>query len=469
MPADTAEWAEQPASPEQILPRPNPNRAVAVAEEQEHRGCSFDLVVSLAAKGFVILTGPSGTGKSKAALDLSVALQNLTMGAEESPSYALVPVGADWTDTRNLLGYRNPFGAPRKTEAGEVTHESYHVTDTLRLLLKAADPDRAEVPHILILDEMNLSHVERYFSPFLSLMEAGRIEGVGRPELLSPEIITVIAEVLQAEAPNAAETEAAIRLSNEGTGLPISPNLYVVGTVNVDETTYMFSPKVLDRAHVIEMEAVRPSAFIQKEETAAAMQVDPQVALETFINSRQFREEGFYDQTHPSIFIAEAAGRFGIPAATADEIVNAATTLLDGAYKLLRPVGFPFGFRTIVEIFGYVFTWMQVMDQVAEDDSYHSRWPEALDQAFLQKVLPKIHGNRRQLGTSLLALHAFLLGKDKTGTPPARYQSGDAEEWSIEPGETLVLPTGEPMVKSRRKLADMHQQLSATGYVSFVR
>src|SRR5439155_177966 len=85
--------------------------------------------------------------------------------------------------------------------------------------------DHPETPHILVLDEMNLSHVERYFADILSAMESG-------------EEITLHSDG-QARSP----VPERVRWPK---------NVYVVGTVNVDETTYMFSPKVLDRANVVE-------------------------------------------------------------------------------------------------------------------------------------------------------------------------------------------------------------------------
>ena len=90
-------------------------------------------------------------------------------------TFELVTVGPDWTSPKLLLGYRTPFGKVRKLEDGSETNESYEITNVLRLLLRASHPDVAEVPHFLIFDEMNLSHVERYFAPFLSLMEAANV------------------------------------------------------------------------------------------------------------------------------------------------------------------------------------------------------------------------------------------------------------------------------------------------------
>ena len=104
----------------------------------------------------------------------------------------------------------------------------YMKSNALKLILEAGKPENKDKPFFLILDEMNLSHVERYFADFLSAME-------------SKEEIPL----------HDSEDEKIIPQSIE-----IPKNLFVIGTVNVDETTYMFSPKVLDRANVIEFSTI---------------------------------------------------------------------------------------------------------------------------------------------------------------------------------------------------------------------
>ncbi len=167
-------------------------------------------VTSLLTKPFVILTGLSGSGKTKLALAFALWI------CEDNAQYKIIPVGADWTNREPLFGYPNALEANK-----------YILPDSgaLTLMLEAAKEQNQNKPYFLILDEMNLSHVERYFADFLSAMESGEPiplhNGVG-----------------------------------DWHGVPSSiklpKNLFVIGTVNIDETTYMFSPKVLDRANVIE-------------------------------------------------------------------------------------------------------------------------------------------------------------------------------------------------------------------------
>ena len=170
-------------------------------------------ISSLATKPFVLLSGLSGSGKTK----LAQAFAQWICESEEQ--YCIVPVGADWTNREPLLGYVNAL-EPNKYILPE--------NKALELIIKANED--TEKPYFLILDEMNLSHVERYFADFLSVME-------------SKDKFKLHSSDLSLDGGNE------IKVKREYSW---PQNLFVVGTVNIDETTYMFSPKVLDRANVIE-------------------------------------------------------------------------------------------------------------------------------------------------------------------------------------------------------------------------
>ena len=163
---------------------------------------------------------------------LRFELPQKTQTHEESrDTYVKVAVRPDWTDNRGLLGYYNPIT------------EQYHSTPCLQLLLEANKENKAAIvekrvphPYFLVLDEMNFARVEHYFSDFLSCLRSGE------PLHLHDRLI--------------------LEGNEEGAGLPvpralsIPPNLFFTGTVNVDETTSMFSPKVIDRAFTLEFNTV---------------------------------------------------------------------------------------------------------------------------------------------------------------------------------------------------------------------
>lgn len=190
---------------------------------------SHDLLLrftaALSAKRFLILSGLAGSGKTKLAQAFA---RWLTLAPEEGQlaAYALIPVGADWTGNDNILGYPDGLDATK-----------YVTRPALDLIQRAAQPENSGYPHFLILDEMNLSHVERYFADLLSLIESGETTELYRPGVN-----------VDGETQFRADVEPILRLP---------PNLFIIGTVNVDETTYMFSPKVLDRANVIEFRMAR--------------------------------------------------------------------------------------------------------------------------------------------------------------------------------------------------------------------
>src|SRR4029079_17596463 len=98
---------------------------------------------------------------------------------------------------------------------------AWSVPAPMAFMLKALeDPEH---PYLLLLDEMNLAHVERYFADVLSGMESGH-----------------------ACLPNLARGGDGLWRQRAGamSTVVFPRNLWIVGTVNVDETTYMFSPKV---------------------------------------------------------------------------------------------------------------------------------------------------------------------------------------------------------------------------------
>jgi len=430
----------------------------------------FWLTISLCSKPFAILTGPSGTGKSKIAIELASAFDYgaaLPSSLEKSRSrpatcLAYVPVGADWTDQKNLVGYANPFGTKRQVNGSE-TYLTYEITEALKLMLRAMHPNYRNVPHFLILDEMNLSHVERYFSSFLSLIEADRSAGgSGSFELITRKDLQLICEVLQVQGESPMEIEAAEALLNQQRGLPFPANLFVIGTVNIDETTYMFSPKVLDRAFVMEMKSVDPSIYLEEQEVESGSKmfetktITGNEAAELFERSIQRRLNGNWERQKPVDILKKVVT--GIEPETLNAVITGVKLTLSGSYQLLEPVGFGFGYRVVNEIFHYLAVWLEAQHlQSKGSEGFASEWNFALDEVVMMKILPKIHGNRRQLGDSLKALANFF------SQGVASYDIG-SESVKIEDNNKLnfTLP------KSQKKAEQMNRLLHGSGYTTFI-
>ena len=178
--------------------------------------------LSLKSKPFVLLAGTSGTGKTRL-----VRLFAEAIGAYGSGRYKQIAVKPDWSDSMDLFGHVN---LDNKFVPGAI----------IEFIKKAAD-DPDKLPYILCLDEMNLARVEYYFSDFLSIMETR--------DWVEDEIVT---DNLVPKICYSGDEDAEKLYSN----LMIPENLYIIGTVNMDETTFPFSKKVLDRANTIEFSYV---------------------------------------------------------------------------------------------------------------------------------------------------------------------------------------------------------------------
>jgi hypothetical protein len=180
----------------------------------------------LQSKHFVILSGLSGTGKTRLALYYARAVHGVADPKAQDPFLFVCAVRPEWTDPTGLTGYY------------DVLSNRYVVPPFLEaVLLATAHPAS---PVFVVLDEMNLARVEYYLSDVLSAIETG-------------EPLTLHSNSVPLEGTTGTSIRAAV---------PLPPNLYITGTVNVDETTNPVSDKVLDRAVVIDMSTVDLAGFL---------------------------------------------------------------------------------------------------------------------------------------------------------------------------------------------------------------
>lgn len=431
--------------------------------------CSLDLVAALAAKPFVILSGTSGTGKSRSTLRLAEELQELYAGTVKQQIFQLVVIGPDWTSPKRLLGYRTPFGQTRTLADGSETNESYEITETLRVILRACHPTSTKIPHFLVFDEMNLSHVERYFAPFLSLMEASSIlaDSENAP-IVDRHSLSIISEILDLEDKTSVEAESARLLVKNEQPLKLPPNLFYVGTINVDETTYMFSPKVLDRAHVLEVRALTPSQYVSGVSPDKSIEVEQ--ANKLLREAIDAREAGEAARAGPGEILDLLSSKHGVEVSDLAAAKTLTLRVLDGCFHLLAPPGFEFAYRVVKEIHVYMLVWIKAqLEMGATPKEAMQTWVSGLDRAIFQKVLPKIHGNRSTLGDSLIAMAAFLGGSHGQSSPPAKYTLGVDALIQIDAKDAITLPSGTSFELCRGKLLSMHERLVARNYVSFVK
>ena len=357
--------------------------------DREHALLTDVFFAALAAKPLVILTGLSGSGKSLLAKALGEWFGE--------GRFLMLPVRPDWTGPESLFGFEDVLrGAGNGSRC-------WHVPEALEFLTKAAnDPDS---PHLLVLDEMNLAHVERYFADVLSGMESR-----------SPCL------------PSVRRGEHGWTL-NDSARIPFPRNVFVVGTVNIDETTYMFSPKVLDRAFTFEF---RVCADDLQEDASRPGPVEPGSLSTVNILQRATTDDGFQER-HKSRSHAVLAER------------------LRDLHRLLDNTGFEFGHRTFFEAMRFAAFYDAVTDGGANGDT-------SLDLIVKMKVLPRVHGSYRILNSVLQDLGVFCHDPDRAGGGTVADRCGDVFESD---GDAARLPL------SFEKLQRMNRVLRANQFVSF--
>ncbi|CEJ73174.1 GTPase subunit of restriction endonuclease [[Clostridium] sordellii] len=202
-----------------------------------------NLFLSLKTKPFVILAGISGTGKSKIVRLFSEAIGATT----ENKQFNMISVRPDWNDGTELMGYKN-------------LNDDFIDGSLTKIIKEASKPENKNKPYFACLDEMNLARVEYYLSDYLSIIESRKKVG--------QDIIT--------------DSE-----------LQIPDNIYLIGTVNMDDTTFTFSRKVLDRANTIEFSDVNLENLFEEitEEEITPIKVDNRFLKTTYLKTMDIEEE----------------------------------------------------------------------------------------------------------------------------------------------------------------------------------
>ena len=204
-------------------------------------------ITAIKSKPFLLLAGISGTGKSRIVRELARACWDVDSEeykAHKPKNYEMVQVKPNWHDSSELIGY-----------VSRINGEKYVVGPFLQFMVKAIkDPEH---PYFLCLDEMNLAPVEQYFAEYLSVVESRKSENgvVVTDPIVDYEPTEAYISLINQLFGDDAEKSEYLKAEN-GKRLSIPQNLIVVGTVNMDETTFSFSRKVLDRAMTIEMNDV---------------------------------------------------------------------------------------------------------------------------------------------------------------------------------------------------------------------
>lgn len=202
-------------------------------------------ITAIKSKPFLLLAGISGTGKSRIVRELAKACWEVGSEEYKDPkpkNFQMIQVKPNWHDSSELIGYVSRVSGTAEFVAG----------DFLKFVARAWED--TDTPYFFCLDEMNLAPVEQYFAEYLSVVETRKVGDDGT--IMTDPILEKVDEGWYFNLTASLTTDEDVRKMFNTAGVSIPQNLIVVGTVNMDETTFSFSRKVLDRAMTIEMNKV---------------------------------------------------------------------------------------------------------------------------------------------------------------------------------------------------------------------
>lgn len=338
---------------------------------------------ALRTKPFMLLAGISGTGKSRIVRKLAQAsvtedLQKLydpksvekgfnRWELHKPANFELVQVKPNWHNSLEVVGYKSNIGGAH-----------YEFTPFVEFVVRAWK--HQEVPFFLCLDEMNLAPVEQYFAEFLSAIESRSIENdeyetdpIIKPfiefgnDVCTQMINHLVGKVDASKVvPESIEAKLVERFKTKGLTLP--KNLFVLGTVNMDETTFSFSRKVLDRAMSIVMNNVE---------------------YDKFFTGETENDMAEFDDNTKSLLIDRPIR--GLEAE--DNGADLVEQYLTAINEVLNETPFKLGYRAANEALLYVSAAHQFDNNIDVNT--------ALDEFTLMKILSRIEGDKRSIGSLL--------------------------------------------------------------------
>ena len=322
-------------------------------------------LTALRTKPFMLLAGISGTGKSRIVRKLAQATTTQKYENDEDrwkdnrpENFELIQVKPNWHNSMDVVGFYSNIS------------KKYEFTPFVEFIVKAWQ--HQDTPYFLCLDEMNLAPVEEYFAEFLSAIESRSTDENG--EYITDPIIKPFKKFgekegkamlihLLGDADPIDKNPIAIRFYEKGLTLP--PNLMVMGTVNMDETTFSFSRKVLDRAMSVEMNEVDYDKFLSGESEQFPLLIEMN---ELLVNRPQRAAE-----------VTEEI--------ESDKVI----AYLKDVNTLMKGTPFMLGYRAANEAMLYVAAYKKF---AGSDYAL----PKALDEFTLMKILSRIEGDDSRLG-----------------------------------------------------------------------
>ena len=346
-------------------------------------------LTTLKTKPFMLLAGMSGTGKSRLVRELAFAtcpnIEELRTNPSEPGNYCLIDVKPNWHDSSELLGYYSNISG------------RYDITPFIRFVYKAIlYPD---VPFFVCLDEMNLAPVEQYFAEFLSKLETRKIKddkneivtlidkGIfSKCQIMKSGMSTDYVDDTPSDCSCIYGDDMGLMKYLKENGLNLPYNLYIVGTVNMDDTTHQFSRKVIDRAFTIEMNGGNLSDMFNCEDTLdyRLKPIDFEMLKPHFTDANSVLKAMEEDYSQK---IKETVPKF----------LNDINSKLEGT-------PFKVSYRVQNEMILYISSLLSNDNSLKIDDAI----TVASLAILLQKILPRIEGDDKLIGKSLVSLSTYV-------------------------------------------------------------
>ena len=329
---------------------------------------STSYLSALRSKPFLILAGISGTGKSRIVREFAYMTCPKELQDEDGTTpgnYCMIEVKPNWHDSTELLGYYSAMN-----------HE-YMFTKFDRFVVKAWL--NKDVPFFVCLDEMNLAPVEQYFAEFLSVLETRSRDQEGNiasGALIESQYFDDSSKMAQELGLDKATDQWAIKVREHivKDGLTLPPNLMIIGTVNMDDTTYQFSRKVIDRAMTIEMNGGELKNMFGNSKNLQ-YRADP-IGLSAF-KARYLNADEVID-VHTDF---------------ANRIKEVLPQKIEDLNKILEYTPFQVSYRVLNELVIYTGVLLDEAKIKAEEIDFEQIAAKAFDQITLMKILPRIEGD----------------------------------------------------------------------------
>lgn len=326
-----------------------------------------NFIDALKTKPFLLLAGISGTGKSRKVKELAYMTCPNKNGLQDDKTtpgnYCCIEVKPNWHDSSELLGYYSNL------------NKKYTFTQFVRFAVKAFN--NPDVPFFVCLDEMNLAPVEQYFAEYLSVLESRKIDGgvIKSAELLKKADFQSYEET---DDYSADDLEVLKYIKENGLCLP--ENLFVIGTVNMDDTTHQFSRKVIDRAFTIEMNGDELSSMFEDDDTL--VYTDFPLPIDAF---------------KPRFVSATDALKDDKLLPYKEDIVKKVPECLKEFNDVLKDTPFRVSFRVQNEFVLYLSTLI-LREENPDIDSLINKTALIM---LLEKILPRVQGDEKLLRNAL--------------------------------------------------------------------